>query len=179
MGSLFEASWGVLEASSGPRGTLWGPTGGILGRKAGIAGGLGRLRTLAPQQPPSRTAPRRAVYEERAAPCDTRDFRGSRPSPGYLFAYTGLRLIPPPCLGCGSEASGIPVWVLLACFSGASWSHFVKPLGASWGLFGGLLGPLLGLLGTSWGLLGPSWARKSHAGRCGKPQGNSDKPREI
>ena len=30
----------------------------------------------------------------------------------------------------------------------------MKPLGASWGLFGGLLGPLLGLLGASWGTAG-------------------------
>ena len=66
---------------------------------------------------------------------------------------TGLRPLPPPCLGGGSEASCV--------FVGSSWSASRGPLGgmfeASWGPFWGFLGPFLGLLGASWGLLGGSW----------------------
>ena len=36
LGGRFETSWGVLGASSGPRGTLWGLNGVIVGQKAGI-----------------------------------------------------------------------------------------------------------------------------------------------
>ena len=70
-----------------------------------------------------------------------------------LSLSSGLRPIPPPCLGGGSETS----WVLV----GISWLASRGPLGSSfetsWGPFWGLLGPLGGLLGPSWGLLGASW----------------------
>ena len=66
---------------------------------------------------------------------------------------TGLRPIPPPCLGGGSEAS----WMLVGISWLASRGPLGGSLGASWGPFWGLLGPLLGLLGASWGVLGASW----------------------
>ena len=77
-----------------------------------------------------------------------------------VYVSSGLRPIPPPCLGCRLEAS----WM----FVGISWEAFRGPLGgsfeASWGPSGGLLGslfgPLVGLvgpLGASWGLLEASW----------------------
>ena len=70
-----------------------------------------------------------------------------------LIVSSGLRPIPPPCLGGGSETS----WMLV----GISWLACRGPLGgsleASWGPFWGLLGPHLGLLGASWGVLGGSW----------------------
>ena len=61
----------------------------------------------------------------------------------------GLRPIPPPCLGCGSEASWTPV--------GVSWGASGEPVGGSFMASWGLLGPLLGVLGASWGLLWSSW----------------------
>ena len=51
-----------------------------------------------------------------------------------LLLSSGLRPIPPPCLGCGYEAWG--------------------RLGASWAI----LGLCWAVLGPSWGRLGPSWA---------------------
>ena len=64
----------------------------------------------------------------------------------------GLRPIPPPCLGGGSETS----WTLVGISWLASRGPLGGSLGASWGPFWGLLGPLLGLLGASWGVLGGS-----------------------
>ena len=65
--------------------------------------------------------------------------------------------IPPPCLGCGSEASSVFVGISWYGFWAAVWEALGEPL---WGLFGFLGGPLGGLLaaywGPSWGLLGPS-----------------------
>ena len=66
---------------------------------------------------------------------------------------TGLRPIPPPCLGGGSETS----WMLVGISWLASRGPLGGSLGASWGPFWGFLGPHLGLLGASWGVLGGSW----------------------
>ena len=69
----------------------------------------------------------------------------------------GLRSIPPPCLGSGSESSGM----LLGISSegsrgpqGGSFAAFGEPVGASWGPLGGLLGPLGGVSGPPGGVLG-------------------------
>lgn len=60
---------------------------------------------------------------------------------------TGLGLIPPPCLGCGSEASGcVPV--------GVSWHASRAPLRASSEASGGLWGAVWEPLGVSFGPLG-------------------------
>ena len=64
-----------------------------------------------------------------------------------------------------AHTATVPVlWVRGFLDTYVSWHASRAPRGASfeaswglWGLFGGLLGPLLGLLGVSWGPLGLSW----------------------
>ena len=66
-----------------------------------------------------------------------------------LGLSSSLEPIPPPCLGCRSEASRMPV--------GVSWDASGEPLGGSFGATcGGFGGLLLGLMAAFWGLLGPS-----------------------
>ena len=74
----------------------------------------------------------------------------------FEMLSTGLRLIPPPCLGCGSEAYWIPI--------GVSWHASRVPLGRllrdPWGFLGALDGSLGGpceLWGNSWGPLKEYW----------------------
>ena len=73
---------------------------------------------------------------------------------------SGLRPIPPPCLGCGLRPlgrlfgyRGRPLGGLLEAVGQASWGRS----GASWGFFLGLLGASWGLLEVSCGILGASW----------------------
>ena len=57
--------------------------------------------------------------------------------------------VPPPCLGCGSESSGMLL--------GVSSERSRGLLGAVWGPFGSVRGPLGGVLGLPGGLLEASW----------------------
>ena len=153
------ASWAVLEASRSHLSRLGSHLGGHLGPSWRIffrverlegpcryGGGTGRSRRGSSFRKRTKTQTERIQHARH--PCDESTGGGGS---------SGLRPIPPPCLGCGLEAS----WV----FVGISWEASRGPLGgrfeASWGPFGGLLGflfgPLWGLVGPSWGRLGVSW----------------------
>ena len=71
-------------ATRGSRSTR-SSTYGLCGRARAGATPSACPRALAPQRPPIWSAPRRAVYEERAAPCATRICIGFGPSPGQVM----------------------------------------------------------------------------------------------
>ena len=89
---------------------------------------------------------------------------------------SGFRPRAPPCLGCGLEASWMPVGVYWEAFGGplggsldASWGSFWGLLGClgnllgasgsrSWALLGAVLTLSWAVLGASWAVWGPSWA---------------------
>ena len=81
------------------------------------------------------------------------------------FFSAGLRPIPRPCLGCGSETSSVTV--------GVSWDASREPLRSScegsWALLGASLGRLSSLLGASMGLLGASRGFLGASWRSGGP----------
>ena len=110
----------------------------------------------------------------------------------YVYMESGLRPMPPPCVGCGSEPHG-------GCLGtrgwspGGLWDAGLGPLGDrfgdSWGLFWAswgppgasrsLLGPSRGHPGPSRATLGPSWAVLgaiigSNLGRFGPLLGSLD-----
>jgi len=66
---------------------------------------------------------------------------------------SGLRPVPPPCLGSGSESS----WMFLGGSSEGSRGPLGCSFEASWGPLGGLLGASWGFLEASWMPLGASW----------------------
>ena len=76
----------------------------------------------------------------------------SVPMPGRS---NGLRPIPPPCLGSGSESSGMLLGISSEGSRGPPGGKFCGILGACWGFLGASWRPL----GASGGRLGASWGR--------------------
>ena len=78
--------------------------------------------------------------------------------PWFIIAGTlsnGLRPIPPPCLGSGSESSGMLLGISSEGSRGPPGGQFCGILGACWGFLGASWRPL----GASGGRLGASWGR--------------------
>ena len=84
----------------------------------------------------------------------------------------GLRSIPPPCLGSGSESSGMLLGISSEGSRGPLGVKFCGIWGACWGFLGASWRPL----GASGGRLGASWGRLgavSSKGRCVSSLGGS------
>ena len=156
---LLGPSWGHLGPSLAPLGPSWGspgPSWGSLGgcllvervfKPLGVSRGpLGGLFW--------------ASWETALGTSFRVQTRGlAQCSGGLLESLRSIRLVLPPCLGCGSEASWIPVgfsWHASRVPLGASFETSWSLVGAVWGPLGTSFGPLGGLLGPAGGL-GSTW----------------------
>ena len=160
---LLGPSWGHLGPSWAPLGPSWGSPGPSWGSLGGcllvervfkpLGGSRGPLGGLFWASWETALGTSFRVQTRGLAQC----------SGGLLESLRSIRLVLPPCLGCGSDASWIPVgvsWHASRVPLGANFEAAWGLLGAAWGPLGASFGPLGGLLGACWWSGGSTWGRR-------------------